>query len=78
MKAKDLKSDIIRRVSEIDDISILRDLSLILDSSVDKGIIQLTEDQLKEIYASKKDIEKGLLIENKLLKKEVKQWLKAR
>lgn len=44
----------------------------------DDTIFQLTEEQLYEISSSKKDIEDGLFVDNRSLKKEVKTWLKER
>jgi hypothetical protein len=41
-------------------------------------VIQLTQEQLDDIVASKKEIEQGLFIENNAFEKEVKQWLNAR
>ena len=78
MTALELKTLIIHRISEINDVSFLKALKTILDSKTDTGVIQLTPDQLDDIIASKKEIEKGLFIENSVLDKEVKKWLSAR
>ena len=45
---------------------------------LEKRLIQLTEVQVIEIAASKKDIKEGFLVDNRTLKKEVKTWLKER
>lgn len=47
-------------------------------NSTDESIFQLTEKQLAEIASAKKDIEKGLVVDNSTLKKAVKLWLKKR
>jgi hypothetical protein len=78
MTAIELKTRIIHRISEINDVSFLKALKIILDSKAETGVIQLTKEQLDDIVASKKEIEKGLFIENNLLDKEVRQWLNAR
>jgi len=78
MTAIELKTLIIHRISEINDVSFLKALKTILDSKTDTGVLQLTPDQLNDIIASKKEIEKGLFIENSVLDKEVKKWLSAR
>ena len=78
MTAIELKTLLIHRISEINDISFLKALKTILDSKTETGVIQLTQEQLEEIIASKKEIEQGLYIENSVLDKEVKQWLNAR
>jgi hypothetical protein len=78
MTAIQLKTLLIHRISEINDVSFLKALKTILDSKTETEVIQLTQEQLDEIIASKKEIEQGLFIENKALEKEVKQWLNAR
>ncbi|MCX6326329.1 MAG: hypothetical protein NT144_06725 [Bacteroidia bacterium] len=78
MTAIQLKTLLIHRISEINDVSFLKALKTILDTKTDTGVIQLTQEQLDDIIASKKEIEQGLFIENSVLEKEVKQWLNAR
>ena len=78
MTAIELKTLLIHKISEINDISFLKALKTILDSKTDTEVIQLTQEQLDEIVASKKEIEQGLSIENGILEKEVKLWLNAR
>jgi len=78
MTAIELKTLLIHKISEINDISFLKALKTILDSKTDTEVIQLTQEQLDEIIESKKEIEQGLSIENGILEKEVKLWLNAR
>jgi hypothetical protein len=78
MTARQLKTLLIHRISEINDVSFLKALKTILDSKTERGVIQLTQEQLDDIIASKKDIEQGLFMENNAFEKEVKQWLSAR
>ena len=78
MTAIELKTLLIHRISEINDIPFLKALKTILDSKTESGVIQLTPDQLNDIIESKKEIEKGLFIENSVLDKEVRQWLNAK
>ena len=78
MTAIQLKTLLIHRISEINDVSFLKALKTILDTKTDTGIIQLTQDQLDDIMTSKKEIEQGLFIENSVLDTEVRQWLNAK
>ena len=78
MTAIQLKTLLIHRISEINDVSFLKALKTILDTKTETGIIQLTQDQLDDIMASKKEIEQGLFIENSVLDTEVRQWLNAK
>jgi hypothetical protein len=78
MTSTELKTLILRQISQINDVSFLRALKTILDSKNGTGVIQLTPKQLDDIIASKKEIEQGSFIENNVLDKEVRRWLKAR
>jgi hypothetical protein len=78
MTTFELKTLLIHRISEINDVSFLRALKTILDTKTEAGVIQLTQDQLEDIIESKKEIEKGLFVENNVLDKQVRQWLNAR
>ena len=78
MTTFELKTLLIHRIAEINDVSFLRALITILDTKTEAGVIQLTKDQLEDIIESKKEIEKGLFVENTVLDKQVRQWLNAR
>jgi len=78
MKSQRLKDDIIGRLSDIEDIHLLESIRSLIDSATMAGSIILTPGQLAEIASSRKDIDKGSFIENKILNREVKTWLKVR
>jgi len=78
MTAFELKTLLIQRIAEINDVSFLRALKTILDTKTESGVIQLTKDQLEDIIESKKEIEKGMFVENSILDKQVRQWLSVR
>jgi hypothetical protein len=78
MTAIELKTLLIHRITEINDVSFLKALKTILDSKTETGVIQLTPDQLEDIISSKKEIENGMFIEHGHLDKEVMQWLSSR
>jgi len=63
MTAIELKKALIHRIAEIDDISFLNAIKTILDSKTHTKTISLTPELRKEIIESKKDIEKGLFVE---------------
>ena len=78
MTVMQLKTLLIHRISEINDVSFLKALKTILDAKADRSVIQLTQEQLDAIIVSKKEIEQGLFIESNSLEKEVKRWLIAK
>ena len=73
MTAIQLKRLLIHRITEIDDISFLNDIKAILDSKAQSQVLHLTPEQRMEINESKKDVEKGLFIEQSELDKEVEK-----
>ena len=78
MTTFELKTLLIHRIAEINDVSFLKALKTILDTKTESGVIQLTQDQLEDIIESKKEIEKGMFIENNVLDKQVRQWLSVK
>jgi hypothetical protein len=78
MSTAELKSALIQRISEIQDKSFLEAIRTILDSRAESKTLYLTPEMTSEIMASKKEIEKGLYIENNLLEKEVEEWLQEK
>ena len=78
MTTIELKKQLIHRISEIEDANFLKALKTILDSKLNKGVLNLTAEQKDEIIESREDVKKGLVIDNALLDKEIKAWLNAR
>ena len=78
MTSLELKKLLIHRIAEINDVSFLNAIKTILDTKTQTKIMSLTQEQRFEIIESKKEIEKGLYIEQLELDKEVGQWLSAR
>lgn len=70
MTAIELKKLLISRIAEINDVSFLNAIKIILDSKTQIYTLSLTEEQHKEIMESKKEIERGLFIEQTELDKE--------
>ena len=77
MTMLELKSILIHRISEINDIRFLEAIKTILDEKAENSVIVLTEEQKQEIIQSRKEINEGLFISNEELDKEIKAWLKA-
>ena len=75
MSTLELKSALIQRIAGIEDKSFLEAIKTILDAKSESETLNLTPDIISEIMESKKDIEKGLYIENDLLEKEIEEWL---
>ena len=78
MTAIELKKLLIHRIAEINDVSFLNALKTILDSKTQTHTLTLTAEQRYEIIESKKEIEKGLFIEQIELDKEFNKWVSAK
>jgi hypothetical protein len=78
MTTLELKKLLIHRITEINDISFLKAVKIILDSKTETEVLLLSPDQRTEIMESKKEIEKGLFIEQENLDKEISRWASAR
>jgi hypothetical protein len=78
MSTLELKKSLIHRIAEINDVSFLKAIKTILDSKAREKTMTLTPEQRFEILESRKEIEKGLFINQLELDKEVNQWLSTR
>ena len=77
MTMLELKSILIHRISEINDIRFLEAIKTILDGKAEDSVIVLTDEQKQEIIQSRKEIKEGLFISNEELDNEIQEWLKA-
>jgi hypothetical protein len=78
MTMLELKSILIHRISEINDVRFLEAIKTILDEKAEDTVLVLTEEQKQEIIQSRKDIKEGLFISNEELDKEIQAWLSAK
>lgn len=74
----ELKSILVHRISEINDIRFLEAIKTILDEKAEDSILELTDDQKKEIAESKKEILQGLFIDDNDLDSDIQGWLSAK
>ena len=78
MTIMELKSVLMHRISEINDIRFLEAIKTILDEKAEDSTIILTEDQKQEIVDSQKEIAPGLFIGDDDLDNEIQGWLSAK
>jgi hypothetical protein len=74
MTAIELKKQLVQRIAEINDISFLKAIKIILDSKTETELLMLSPEQRDEIIKSKNEIEKGLFIDQDKLDKEISKW----
>ena len=73
----ELKSILVHRISEINDVRFLEAIKTILDEKAEDSALELTDDQKKEIAESKKEILQGLFIDENELDRDIQGWLNA-
>ena len=78
MTMMELKSILVHRISEINDIRFLEAIKTILDEKAEDSKLELTNDQKKEIAESKKEILQGLFIDDNYLDSDIQGWLSAK
>lgn len=78
MTMMELKSILVHRISEINDVRFLEAIKTILDEKAEDSALELTEDQKKEIAESKKEILQGLFIDENELDRDIQGWLNAK
>jgi hypothetical protein len=78
MTAIELKKILVKKISEIDDVSFLKAIKTILDTKSGSRTLILTDEQRSEIIESQKEIKKGYFIEQEELDNEFLKWLNER
>jgi len=74
----ELKNNLIRRISEINDVRFLEAIKTILDEKAEDSILELTREQKKEIKESQAEIQEELFLYNNDLDQEIQGWLSAK
>jgi len=78
MSTIELRHNIIKKLSLIDDDSFLKAIKTIIDSKVSEGVYKLSDFQKKRIETGREQFKKGQSIPNDVLQKEVDQWLNTK
>ena len=78
MTMMELKSILVHRISEINDVRFLEAIKTILDEKAEDSALELTDDQKKEIAESKKEILQSLFIDENELDRDIQGWLNAK
>lgn len=78
MTIDEVKSTVLKKVRKNSSIAVLRRVERIIDLQDKSPVLAIPLRLREKLKASQQDIENGKLIENKLLRKEVRIWLKNR
>ena len=72
MTTTSIRSNIINKISQIDDKAFLQAINSIIENKAESGVYKLSKQQLNEISKSEKEIAKGKFVSNESLNKEVR------
>ena len=78
MNTIQLKKELIHRISGIEDIDFLKAIKTILDYKNKDAIIELTDDQEKELLFASKEGKNGKVISQSELDQKVEKWLNGK
>ena len=76
MSTVELKERLIEKIKKTDNENILEEAYRLLDiEAADMGVYHFSEEERKEIVASKNQINNGKFLTNEAANKEIDQWL---
>ncbi|MBK9334852.1 MAG: hypothetical protein IPM96_21240 [Ignavibacteria bacterium] len=79
MTAVKLRNIIAKKISELDDIEVLKEINSILESKTNNNdIYYLNHIQRKKIRKSKQQFKEGMSISNEKVFDEIEKWLKEK
>lgn len=77
MRSKDLKTKLIERINEIEDVEFLEAIKIILDAKTAEPY-PLSVAQKESIEISRKQIKNGDFLKNEEVFSDLKEWLKKK
>jgi len=78
MDTIELKQELIKRISGIDDVEFLNAIKTILDYQKKEPYIELSSDMEKELLMASEEEKKGLVSTQSEMDKKVSGWLKEK
>lgn len=77
MTTLELKKLLISKISEIEDEKLLISIKTFLEAKSPSGVLTIPDDVKAEIVESRKQIAKGMYIDQEDLDKKAEEWLKG-
>ncbi len=78
MTTLELKKDLLHRIAEINDESVLSAIKTFIETTSESKIYKTTPDQRNEIQESREQIARGEYFTNEQVESEVDKWLKEK
>jgi hypothetical protein len=78
MRAADLKSDLIHKISSLKEMHIIEELSMLLDFEMEETVFELSESQNSRILQGRNEYQTSKILTNKVADAEIDQWLEEK
>ena len=78
MSSTDLKIDLINRITNLKDDSIIEQIQRMLDFEVEEGIYKLSEKQTQRIMEAREEYSAGKILSEKEANSEIERWLDSK
>ena len=78
MSKADLKTDIINRIKNLEDDSIIKQIQRLLDFEFEEGIYELSEEQTQRLMEAREEYSSGKILSEKEANSEIEKWLNSK
>lgn len=78
MRAADLKSDLIHKISSLKEMHIIEELSMLLDFEMEETVFELSESQNSRILQGRNEYQTSKILTSKVADAEIDQWLEEK
>ncbi|MEO6683246.1 MAG: hypothetical protein ABIN48_10550 [Ginsengibacter sp.] len=78
MSTADIKKDLINRINNLEDDSIIEQIQLLLDFEFEEGIYKLSEEQTQRIMEAREEYSEGKILSEKKANSEIEKWLNSK
>jgi len=75
MTTANLKIDLINKITQLQDSSVIKEIQRVLDFELNEGIFQLNTAQKRRISEAKLEIKQKKLLSATVANKEISKWL---
>ena len=75
MATADLKTDLINRINNLEDDSIIEQIQRLLDFEFEESIYELSEEQTQRIMEAREEYSAGKILSEKKANSEIEIWM---
>lgn len=75
MNTANLKIDLINKITQLQDTSVIKEIKRVLDFELNEGVFKMNIAQKKRIAEGKSEVRKKKVISEAVANKEISEWL---